>query len=158
MEPLLNALFDIGSERTRWQHDTCPEFHSVTITRPSAESNRTTLCFPYRLVASEIPNLLADLRLGLAQDQPDLVIDLSAVKEIDTAGLVILLQCIAEVVNRDGSFMVKGISAEAATLIELTGLDHLIKIPQAQFGLDPEFEFVSPVTLETAGAGSAVAA
>jgi anti-anti-sigma factor len=158
MEPILNAHFDAASERTTWKHDVCPEFESATINRSSVDGNRTVISFPYRLVASELPTFLQSLKLDLAEDQPELVIDMSLVKETDTAGLVILLQCIAEVVRRDGSFVVSGMSPEAATLIELTGLDRLIRIPKAKFESGAELEFLSPVTMEDADAGSAVAA
>ena len=157
MEPILNGHFDVNSERTTWRHDVCPEFDCATINRSSVDSNRTVVSFPCRLIASELPTFLPSLKLDLSEDQPELVIDMSTVKEIDTAGLVILLQCIAEVVRRDGSFKVSQISPEAATLIELTGLDRLIRIPQVEFESGAEFEFLSPVTIES-DAGSAVAA
>jgi len=58
---------------------------------------------------------------------PRVVIDLSQVKNIDLRGLEALLSCMEEVARRDGAIQLGGISAEAATVLELTRLDKLFQ-------------------------------
>jgi len=57
---------------------------------------------------------------------PRVVIDLSQVKNI-LRGLEALLSCMEEVARRDGAIQLGGISAEAATVLELTRLDKLFQ-------------------------------
>ncbi len=157
MEPLLKAHFDLSSEHADWERDLCPSFSSAIISRPSDLPNTTLLTFPRQLIAADMVTLLAELKLQLPDYEPELMVDFGAVKRIETAALVTLLQCVGEVLRRDGVFTVRSMSPEAATFIELTGLDDLIEIP-SELDISSGFDFVSAVVLEDSSAGSAIAA
>jgi anti-anti-sigma factor len=94
---------------------------------------------PEQVTAKQVRILVRDLREQLNVDQPCVVLDLSDVKEMDTAGLDLLLECLNETVRRDGTIQVRGISPEAATILELTGMDEILGwTPQAASDSSPE--------------------
>ena len=58
---------------------------------------------------------------------------MSRVKRIDLSGLEGLLKCMEEISKQDGTLELGAVSAEAATLLELTRLDKLFqKFPPVQ--------------------------
>jgi anti-sigma B factor antagonist len=61
-------------------------------------------------------------------DRPQVVFDLSAVKQLDAAGVDMLLQCMSQVMKRDGDLKLAAISPEAAVILELTRTDRLFEI------------------------------
>src|SRR5438105_14941491 len=79
---------------------------------------------PHRVDAREARNLLRELK-DLPVEEPYVVVDLSAVRHMDSAGLDVLLGCMVEVARRDGAMRLGGISPEAATVLELTRLDQV---------------------------------
>jgi len=83
---------------------------------------------PESLIAKRVRSLLRQLKPVLKLDQPALVLDLSQVEEIDSAGLDLLLHCMVEVANRDGSLKLAGISPIAATVLEITRMDRLFNM------------------------------
>jgi anti-anti-sigma factor len=56
------------------------------------------------------------------------VFDLSQVRQINTAGVDSLLQCIHQVIKQDGSVRLSEVSPEAATILELIGLDYIFEM------------------------------
>ena len=64
----------------------------------------------------------------LAHDRPRVVVDLSQVKQIDSVALDALLKCMVEVSRRDGAIRLAGVSPEAATVLEMTGLDRAFEM------------------------------
>ena len=51
--------------------------------------------------------------------------DLGRLQQIDNAGVTALLGCLQWVAKQDGKIQLGAISAEAATLLELTGMDRV---------------------------------
>ena len=58
---------------------------------------------------------------------PNVVVDLSEVKQMDLAGLEGLLDCMEIIANHDGALELGEISPEAATMLELTRMDRLLE-------------------------------
>lgn len=79
---------------------------------------------PHRVDAREARNLLRELK-ELPVEEPCVVVDLSAVRYMDSAALDVLLGCMVEVARRDGQMRLGGISPEAATVLELTRMDQV---------------------------------
>jgi anti-sigma B factor antagonist len=82
---------------------------------------------PETFNAAGARQLKQELRAKINDGTPRVVIDLSQVKNIDSKGLEALLSCMEEVARRDGALQLGGISAEAATVLELTRLDKLFQ-------------------------------
>jgi anti-anti-sigma factor len=96
---------------------------------------------PEALDAKYARKLGRELKSKMTGDSPFLVLDLSRVKNIDLSGLEGLLGCMDELAKRDGGLQLRGISAEAATLLDLTRVGQLMQ-RFAGFSADkaPEFE------------------
>lgn len=98
---------------------------------------------PETFNAAGARQLKQELRTKINDGTPRVVIDLSQVKNIDSKGLESLLSCMEEVARRDGALQLGGISAEAATVLELTRLDKLFqKFPG--FSLDAPAVTLAP--------------
>jgi len=82
---------------------------------------------PEKFNAAGARRLKRELSTKINKGIPRVVIDLSQVKNIDLRGLEALLSCMEEVARRDGAIQLGGISAEAATVLELTRLDKLFQ-------------------------------
>lgn len=128
MEPLPNVPLDPAAVGVS-------DLHEGAVIEPMASirPERTTqvpcivlVNLPQQVTAKQARSLIRDLRDQLNVDQPCVVLDLSDVKEMDTAGLDLLLECLNETVRRDGTIQVRGISPEAATILELTGMDEIL--------------------------------
>ena len=78
--------------------------------------------------AKQVRSFMRQLKPVLKLDQPCVAVDLSRVQQIDTCGLDMLLECLLQVVNRDGAFRLAGISPEAATILELTRMDRVFNM------------------------------
>lgn len=133
MEPIFNApLAAVGNVACpTW--DTAVDGDASQISRPRdavRTSSKIIINLPERLTATETHELLADLKRELAVDQPCIVLDMSEVKEVDTAGMDLLLECLLQTVRRDGNIELRGVSPEAATVMELTGMDRILGISQ----------------------------
>src|SRR5512132_1159718 len=61
-------------------------------------------------------------------DRPQIVFDMALVKHLDAAGIDMLLQCMAEVMKRDGDLKLAAVSAEASAILELTRTDRFFEI------------------------------
>ena len=83
---------------------------------------------PEELNAKHVRSLLRQLKPVLKLDQPSLILDLSEVCDIDSTGLDLLLRCMVEVANHDGSLKLVGISPTAATVLEITRMDGLFQM------------------------------
>ena len=109
-------------------------------------SSAVVVKVPESLDARNARRLERELKDNISGESPRVVLDLSRVKDIDLAGIDGLLSCMEEVARQDGSLQLSGVSPEAATLLELTRVSHLMqKFPG--FSIEaPQFE----VTVETA--------
>jgi anti-anti-sigma factor len=71
--------------------------------------------------------LRRELKSRIVADTPGVVVDLSRVRQIDLAGLEGLLECMETVAKNDGALQLGPVSAEAATILELTRMDRLFQ-------------------------------
>ena len=83
---------------------------------------------PERLNARTSREFLQDVQPFLITDRPQLVFDMSQVKQLDAAGVEMLLRCMSEAHKRDGDLKLAGISPDAAVVLELTRAERLFEI------------------------------
>jgi anti-anti-sigma factor len=83
---------------------------------------------PEKMNQREARQFLRDVQPFLNADRPQLVFDLSQVKQLDAAGVEMLLQCVSEVMKRDGDLKLASLSRQAAMVLELTRTDRMFEI------------------------------
>lgn len=71
---------------------------------------------------------MKEIKSFLLTDRPQLVFDLSQVKQIDAAGVDMLLTCMSEAMKRDGDLKLAALSPQSALVLELTRTDRLFEI------------------------------
>ena len=62
------------------------------------------------------------------EQHPDILIDMTRVEYIDSAGLGSLLHCLRKVVAADGRFIIYGVTRPILSLFELIHLDQVFEI------------------------------
>ena len=83
---------------------------------------------PERLNARTTREFLHDVQPFLTTDRPQLVFDLSQVKQLDAAGVEMLLRCMSQAHKRDGDLKLASLSPQAAVVLELTRTERLFEI------------------------------
>ena len=83
---------------------------------------------PEKVNQREARKFLEDVQPFLKADRPQLVFDLSQVKQLDAAGVEMLLHCVSEVMKRDGDLKLASLSVQSAMVLELTRTDRLFEI------------------------------
>ncbi|HET9741215.1 MAG TPA: STAS domain-containing protein [Terriglobales bacterium] len=83
---------------------------------------------PEKLNQRESRKFFQDVQPFLTADRPQLVFDLAQVKQLDAAGIEMLLQCVSEVMKRDGDLKLASLSKQAEIVLELTRTDRLFEI------------------------------
>lgn len=85
---------------------------------------------PERLNAPASKKFLNEVGPFLRSDRPQLVFDLSQVKQMDAAGVDMLLHCLNETMKRDGDVKLASLSPQAAVVLEMTRTERLFEIYQ----------------------------
>jgi anti-anti-sigma factor len=80
---------------------------------------------PETFGGKEAKKLNREMKNRILSETPNVVVDLSRVRQIDLAGLEGLLDCMEAVARNDGALELGEISPEAATILELTKMDRL---------------------------------
>ncbi len=83
---------------------------------------------PERVNTRTARDFLRDVRPFLTTDRPQLVFDLSQVKQLDAAGVEMLLRCMSEAHRRDGDLKLASPSPQAMVVLELTRTERLFEI------------------------------
>lgn len=83
---------------------------------------------PERLGIKQARAFLREFQPLLNVDRPQIVFDLSHVKQMDAAGVDMLLQCLSQAMKRDGDLKLAALSPQAAVVLELTRTDRLFEI------------------------------
>ncbi len=83
---------------------------------------------PERLNLRQARKFQQEVKPFLQSDRPQIVFDLSQVKQIDAAGVDMLLTCMSEAMRRDGDLKLAALSPHAAVVLELTRTDRLFEI------------------------------
>ncbi|HWR15804.1 MAG TPA: STAS domain-containing protein [Terriglobales bacterium] len=83
---------------------------------------------PDRLNQKQASMFLRDIQPLLNTDRPQLVFDCSMIRQMDAAGVDMLLHCMAEVMKRDGELKLAAVSPQASVVLELTRTDRLFEV------------------------------
>jgi anti-sigma B factor antagonist len=83
---------------------------------------------PERLNFKHARSFWQEVQPIIASDRPQIVFDLAQVKHLDAAGVDMLLQCMAEVMKRDGDLKLAAVSPQAAVVLELTRTDRFFEM------------------------------
>src|SRR5512146_1806591 len=83
---------------------------------------------PERLNLKQSRIFLQEVQPFLTADRPQIVFDCTQIRQMDAAGVDMLLQCMAEVTKRDGDLKLASLSPQAAVVLELTRTDRLFEI------------------------------
>lgn len=116
---------------------------------------------PERINAKEGRVFLHDVQPLITSDRPQIVFDLSAVKQLDAAGVDMLLRCMSEVMKRDGDLKLAAVSPHAAVILEMTRTDRLFEIYETSADAVRSFSRFNPNAMRyqpfgyAAGAGAA---
>jgi anti-anti-sigma factor len=106
---------------------------------------------PEAFGAKEARKLERELRSQITKEALCVIVDLSRVKKMDSAGLDGLLACMQEISNHDGSVQLRAISPEAATLLEIVRMDRLFeKFPPLPAPAS-SLSFTAPIEAENLG-------
>jgi len=83
---------------------------------------------PERLDLRQVPQFLSEMEAQLAIYKPQLVLDGAAVRQIDSAGIEILLRCMEKAMKQDGDVKLAALSPEATVILRLTRADRVFEI------------------------------
>lgn len=83
---------------------------------------------PARLNLRHARDFLREVQPFLNSDRPQMVFDLSQVRQMDAAGVDLLLHCMNAAMKRDGDLKLAAPSAQALVILELTRTDRLFEI------------------------------
>jgi anti-sigma B factor antagonist len=83
---------------------------------------------PTRLDVLELSAFRREMQFALESDSPHIVLDLSAINYLGSAGIEFLLDCLSIVVRRDGDIKLAALSREAASLLALTRVERFFEI------------------------------
>jgi len=90
---------------------------------------------------------LAEVEPLFSVDRPQVVFDFSQVRQLDVAGVEVLLQCMKRIIKRDGDLKFAALSPQAAVVLELTRTDRLFEIYQTSTDAAKSFSSFLPNTL-----------
>lgn len=113
------------------------------------ETNRPVIVkrVPERMNARGAREFLNEIRELFRTDRPQIVLDLSPVKQLDIAGVESLLQIMRETMRRDGDVKLAAPSPEAAVVLEMTRSDRLFEIHQTSTDAVRSFSSFLPNTM-----------
>jgi anti-sigma B factor antagonist len=83
---------------------------------------------PDRVSVNETQQLFRELAPLFEGDRPCLVFDFSEVRQLDSAGIEMLLRCMEEAMKRNGDVKLAAVSPQVAVILELTRVDRLFEI------------------------------
>ncbi len=83
---------------------------------------------PEKLLRGRAHLLFEEMQPFFEANRGSFVFDFSQVREIDSAGVGVLLRCLEEVMKGNGDIKFSSLSEEAAEVLELTGVHSLFEI------------------------------
>lgn len=83
---------------------------------------------PERLNQVEGQKFFREMQSLLEADRPRIVLDGSQVKNMDSAGIEMLLHCMGEAMKRDGDIKLASLSPAASMILELMRVDRLFEV------------------------------
>jgi anti-sigma B factor antagonist len=82
---------------------------------------------PEQLKRAEVGAFMEELQPLLESDRPRLVLDCSQVRQMDSAGVEMLLHCMQETMKRDGDLKLAAVSPASGVIMELMRVDRLFE-------------------------------
>lgn len=94
------------------------------------ENNRPVFVkrIPERLNNREAKAFLREMQKVVNSDRPQLVFDCSQVKQIDAAGVEMLLHCLSRAVRHDGDLKLAAVSPQMEIVLQMTRTDRLFEV------------------------------
>lgn len=83
---------------------------------------------PESVTLNQAQQLFCEVAPLLEGDRPHLVFDFSEVRQLDSAGIEMLLHCMEEAMKRNGDVKLAAVSTQVAVILELTRIDRLFEI------------------------------
>jgi anti-anti-sigma factor len=83
---------------------------------------------PERFVVGEAEQFFNELQPLLHSDRPRLVFDMSRVRELDSSGVEVLLECMQQAMKRNGDVKLAAVPPTAAVVLELVRVDRFFEI------------------------------
>jgi anti-anti-sigma factor len=99
---------------------------------------------PERLNQRAARAFMREVQPFLDSDRPQVVFDLSQVRQLDAAGVDMLLRCMSEAMKRDGDLKLASLSPQAAAILELTRTDRLFEIYETSTDAARSFTYFLP--------------
>jgi len=123
-------------------------------------SNRPVVVkqMPERMNLKQARKFLREVQPLLNADRPQVVFDMSQVRHIDAAGVDVLLQCMGEVMKRDGDLKLAAPSPQVAVVLELTRTGRLFEIYGNSASAVRSFSCFLPDAISLAPSGENVVA
>src|SRR5512146_1409279 len=81
-----------------------------------------------RLNLKQARTFLQEVGPFITSDRPQIVFACAQTRQMDAAGVDMLLQCMAEVMKRDGDLKLAAVSPQAGVVLELTRTDRFFEI------------------------------
>ena len=94
------------------------------------ETNRPVFVkrIPDRLNNREAKAFLREMEKVVNSDRPQLVFDCSQVKQIDAAGVEMLLHCLSRAIRHDGDLKLSAVTPQMEIVLQMTRTDRLFEI------------------------------
>ena len=108
------------------------------------------LQLPERVVMGRVHVFFREVRTLLKGTRPRLVFDFSSVRQLDSAGVEMLLNCAEEVLKRNGDLKLAAISEGPAEVLRLTKVDSLFEIFEDPAEAVQSFRLLASYPLPTA--------
>ncbi len=81
-----------------------------------------------RLNSRQAKDFMREMDKVVNSDRPQLVFDCSQVKQIDAAGVEMLLHCLSRAIKRDGDLKLAAVSPQMEIVLQMTRTDRLFEI------------------------------
>lgn len=93
------------------------------------ENNRPVVVkrIPERLNSKQAKSFMREMDKVVNSDRPQLVFDCSHVKQIDAAGIEMLLHCLARAIKHDGDLKLASVSPQMEIVLQMTRTDRLFE-------------------------------
>ena len=102
---------------------------------------------PERMTLPQARAFLREMQPFLNADRPQLVFDLSTVRQMDSAGVEMLLRCMDRAMQRDGDVKLAALSPQSAVVLELSRAARLFEIYDTSTDAARSFSCFLPNTL-----------
>jgi anti-anti-sigma factor len=82
---------------------------------------------PERLSVEEGRQFFAEVKPALQEDRPRVVLDCSRMRQLDSAGIHVLLECLEEAMKRNGDVKLAAMPSATAAVLRVTQVDSLFE-------------------------------